>query len=505
MTTSKPAKPADTTPDSPESGPATVDTPQTAAPEAAAPDAEVPDAAAPKAKAPKPRAPKPGIPKPGSFATPSPAVVAAHKTHPVKVPVVATVSDAQLEAASAFGVVEDAKVFVTDGDTRHEVGPAEGDTPLVTYCKAYYELEASVERFHARLSSADLSPKAIDDNLSTLHDALEKPVVVGDLAALRERLGVVDTEAKVVRERIQAERKAAKEAATAAREEIVSIAEAIAGKPEAQIHWKDDTAALREQLDAWKEAQRSGARIAKDAERALWKRFTHARSAFEKARKHHFAQLDKDNADVAARKEALAVKAESLSQSTDWDSTARAFKDLMGDWKNAGRGRRSVDDALWKRFQTAQDSFFESKRQVSEAEDAALADNVDAKEAVVKEAEALLPIKDLQAAKAALRTLQDKFEAAGHVPRGDVGRLNKRITAVEKAVRDAEDAAWTSRNPEIEARATGAAAQLHAAIADLETQLAEAKSAKNTSKAKKLQESLDARKAWLAQVEGVVS
>jgi hypothetical protein len=453
--------------------------------------------------APKPA--KPSIPKPGSFAAPSPAVVAAHKTHPVKVPVVEEVTDEQLAAAAAFGEVEQDKVWVKDGDSRHEVGPAEGDAPLTRYCKEFYLLETSIERFHARLNSADLSPKAIDDNLKTLHAALETPAVVGDLAALRMRLETVDGEAKGVRERLQAERKAAKEAATAERELIVAKAEEIAAKPEDKIHWKDDTAALREQLDTWKEAQRSGARIPKDTERALWKRFTAARSQFEKARKTHFAQLDKDNTEVAARKEALAARAEKLAESTDWEPTARAFKDLMGDWKTAGRGRRSVDDALWKRFQTAQDAFFEAKRQVAEAEEASLAGNVEAKEAVVKDAEALLPVKDLAATKQALRVLQDKFEAAGQVPRGEVGRLTKRMTAVEKAVRDAEDSAWSSRNPEIEARATGAAAQLHAAIADLESDLAQAKAAKDARKAKEIEEALGARKAWLAQIEGVVS
>ncbi|GMA33848.1 hypothetical protein GCM10025876_00520 [Demequina litorisediminis] len=120
----------------------------------------------------------------------------------------------------------------------------------------------------------------------------------------------------------------------------------------------------------------------------------------------------------------------------------------MGEWKTAGRGRRSVDDALWKRFQTAQDAFFDARRSASDAEDEALAGNVEAKEAAVVEAEALLPLTDLDNAKRQLRAIQDRFEDAGRVPRADVARLNKRMGVVEKAVRDAEDAQWNSRNPE---------------------------------------------------------
>ncbi|WP_430869140.1 DUF349 domain-containing protein [Demequina aurantiaca] len=484
------------------------------APEAAteaAPDEPADKAAAepaeketPAKPAPKPSAkPRPHAPKPGSFTPASPANVAAHKTHPVKVPVVHPVTPEELAEGKKFAEVVEDKVFVIDGDAKHEVGEAAGDEPIAPYIRAYFELQASIERFHARLSSAELSPKDIDDSSKTITAGLATPVVVGDLPALRERFAVVETEAAEVRARIQAERKAAREAAVAVREEIVAKAESIAAKDLASVHWKNDTTTLRDLLDSWKEAQRSGARVPKDTERALWKRFTHARSSFEKARKHHFAELDKDNGAVASAKETLVAKAEALAESTDWDRSARAFKDLMGEWKNSGRGRRSTDDALWKKFQKAQDAFFDARRGASDAEDAALAENVEAKEAAVVEAEALLPIKDLGATKSALRAVQDRFEAAGQVPRGDITRLTKRMTAVEKAVRDAEDSAWTSRNPELEARATGAAAQLESAIAKLEAEIAEAKEAKNTKKAKSLTEDLAARKAWLKQIEGL--
>ena len=110
-----------------------------------------------------------------------------------------------------------------------------------------------------------------------------------------------------------------------------------------------------------------------------------------------------------------------------------------------------------------------------------------------------LPVKDLAAAKAALRAAQDAFEAAGRLPRAESQSLSKRLGNVERAVRDAESSAWSSRNPEVEARVSGMAAQLHSAIADLEAKLAAASTA---AEKKSLKESLDARKAWLKQIEG---
>ncbi len=446
-----------------------------------------------------PAKPRP-IPRPKA---PSPASLAAHSTHPIKVPVVEKITPEQIAAASAFGAVDGDQVVVIDGETRTPVGPAEGDEPFAPYAKAFIELAASVERFHARLVGAELNPKDIDESLKGLRSSLETPTVVGNLAALRARFGIVEAEANEVAEKVRAERAAAREEAAKAREVIVTQAEELAAKPVAQVHWKNDTTRMRDLLEEWKEAQRTGARMAKEAERALWKRFTHARSAFEKARKTHFAQLDKENSSVAGAKEDLVARAEALATSTDWDSTARQFKQLMDQWRGAGRGRRSVDDALWARFQAAQEGFFTARRAIAEQEEQALAGNLPAKEAALKDAEALLPIKDLRAAKRDLRVIQDRFDGAGEVPRGDAQKLIRRMSAVEKAIREADQSAWTTRNPEIEARATGAAAQLHAAIAELEQQLAEAKAAKDTRKVKEFTESLAARKAWLKQIEAV--
>ncbi len=446
-----------------------------------------------------PAKPRP-IPRPKA---PSPTALAAHATHPVKLPVVDHITPEQIAAASAFGVVEGDQVVVLDGDTRTPVGPAIGDEPLAPYAKAFIELAAAVERFHARLVGAELSPKDIDDSLTTLRSSLDTPTVVGNLAALRARFGIVEAEANEVAEKVRAERAAARAEAAASREAIVAQAEELAAKPAAHVHWKNDTARMRDLLEEWKEAQRTGARMAKEAERALWKRFTHARSTFEKARKAHFATLDKENSTVAGAKEELVSRAEALATSTDWDATARQFKQLMDQWRAAGRGRRSVDDALWARFQAAQEGFFAARRAAAEHEEEALAANLPAKQAAVRDAEALVPIKDLRAAKRDLRAIQDRFDGAGEVPRADAQKLVRRMSAVEKAIREADQAAWTTRNPEIEARASGAAAQLHAAIAALERELASAKSAKNTRKVKELTESLAVRKAWLKQIEAV--
>lgn len=450
-------------------------------------------------------APKPTPPKPLPPKAPSPKALAGKAHHPVKVPVVSDLDAAELAAAAAHGLVEGESVVLVDGETRHVVGPAEGDEPVLPYARRYFEHIGTLERFHGRLETSDLSIRDIDGALTALRAVVTAPDCVGDLAAFRERLAPIEAQATALRDTMAAAKAEARAVALAEREGIVARAEAIAAKGEDSIRWKEDTAELRELLDTWKTAQKTGARLGKDTEKELWQRFAHARSAFERVRKHHFADLDKVNTDVASHKEALTAKAESLATSRDWDATSRAFRDLMGEWKNAGRGRRATDDALWTRFRAAQDAFFEGKRVATEASAEAANANLGAKEAAVKEAEAILPVRDLALAKATLRGAQDRFEAAGEVSKPDAVRLARRLSAVEKAVRDADGAVWEKKNPELEARVSGAAQQLIAAIADLDAQIAAATKADNAKAVASLTESRDARQSWLDQIQASVS
>jgi DNA repair exonuclease SbcCD ATPase subunit len=98
-----------------------------------------------------------------------------------------------------------------------------------------------------------------------------------------------------------------------------------------------------------------------------------------------------------------------------------------------------------------------------------------------------------------LRDVQDRWEAAGKVPRGDLERIERRMRAVEQAVRQDEDARWRNSNPEARARAQSAVTQLESAIADLEVDL---KKARDQGKAKRVAEAeaaLSARREWLEQ------
>ena len=76
--------------------------------------------------------------------------------------------------------------------------------------------------------------------------------------------------------------------------------------------------------------------------------------------------------------------------------------------------------------------------------------NATAKEALLQEAEKL-DTSNLDAARAALRSITEKWDAIGRVPRERSAELERRLRAVEKKVRDAGEVDWS--DPQAQARA----------------------------------------------------
>ncbi|MBB2902816.1 hypothetical protein FHR75_003652 [Kineococcus radiotolerans] len=447
------------------------------------------------APAPTPRpapAPRP-VPRPAPAPTATP--VAAEPA-----PEVGHLTSVDRAAAAAFGRVdENGTVWVRRADGEHEVGAYPDASPeeaIAYFVRKYEEVVAQVDLFDQRLRSTELAGKDIVAGVTALRTALAETRAVGDLDALAARVEALATVADEARAAADRARAAQREQLRAARLAIVEEAEQIAGQDPEKVQWRSSGERLRVLFEEWKAAQREG-RLDKRSEDELWKRFSHARSAFDKMRRHHFAALGEQRTTIRSEKEALVAEAEQLSTSTDWRGTTNAYRALMDRWKAAGRLGRKDDDALWDRFRAAQDVFFAARTAANEEVDEEFRENLAVKEQLLVEAEALLPIKDLNAAKKALNGIQDRWEAAGKVPRADMGRVEGRLRAVETAVRDAEQARWSRSNPEAQARAGGLASQLENAIRDLEADVEKARASGDTRALSRAEEALRARRAWL--------
>lgn len=389
-------------------------------------------------------------------------------------------------------VAEDGTVFVRlpDGSERvvgsWQAGPPE--EAFAYYGRRYDDLAAEVGILEARVASPTADPKAVAAAARKLNDTLPAASVIGDLGALATRLeGVLAKVDERLAEQVAARARAA-EAAADRKRALVSEAQTLSTSTD----WRATGDRFRALVEEWKAIRG----VDRKADTELWEAFATARKEFDRRRRQHFAELEHQREEAAERKERLATEAEKLADSDDWGPTARRFKELMTAWKAAGRASREADDALWARFKTAQDRFFTHRSEVFSARDAELTANLEVKQALLAEAEALDPGSDLDGARKRLRAIHDKWEKAGRVPREHVDALEQRLAAVEQRVREAG-----ASNRHVVTTESPLVVRLRESVTKLEARLQRARAAGDDKLASETEQALATQREWLAQAE----
>lgn len=391
----------------------------------------------------------------------------------------------------------DGTVYVRTADGERVIGSWAAGSPeeaLAFFRRKFASLETEVTLFEQRMTTTELAPAQAQATVKRLLAAVADASAIGDLDGLRTRLEALTTVISHRREEVKAAREQARVEAGGVKERIVDEAERIAAEA---THWKASGERMAELLQEWKAAPHADRAI----EALLWKRLSAARNSFSKRRKAYFSTLEVERDTVRATKEKLVEEAETLADSTDWGGTSSAYRELMRQWKDAGRAGRDAEAELWKRFREAQDKFFAARTEVSAAQDSELRGNATAKEELLVQAQALLPVTDWRSAKNALRSIQERWEKAGAVPRESREQLEGGLRRVEEAVKRAEDTQWKRSNPEALARAEATVSQLRTAIATLQAQLAKAAARDDAAGVRKAEDALEARRSWLAEAE----
>jgi hypothetical protein len=391
----------------------------------------------------------------------------------------------------------DGTVYVRTAEGERVIGSWAAGSPeeaLEFFRRKFQALETEVTLIEQRISSTEIAPAQAQSTVQRLLRTCADANALGDLDGLRVRLESLTTAVDQRREEVKAAREHARTEARDVKERIVDEAEHIAAEA---THWKASGERMAELLEEWKAAPHADRAV----EAVLWKRLSAARNAFTKRRKAYFASLEAERESVRTRKEKLVVEAEALADSTDWGPTTSAYRELMRQWKEAGRAGREAEAELWKRFRDAQDKFFAARTDVFAAKETELRTHAAAKEQLLAEAQTLLPITDVRSARSALRGIQERWEHAGSVPRDMREQLESGLRRVEDAVRKAEETQWRRSNPEALARAEGTVNQLRAAITALENQLDRARERGDQAGVRKASEALAARKSWLEEAE----
>jgi hypothetical protein len=391
-------------------------------------------------------------------------------------------------------VADDGTVFVRTADGERQVGQMPDASPaeaLAYFKKKYDDIAFEVDLLEQRVAAGTVAPDEAAAAVKQVHRTITEASAVGDLAGLDARLGKLTATIDAQREKRRAERAKKLEEARGAKERIASEAEALAEGND----WRNGANRMRDLLEEWKALPR----LEKSVDDGLWRRFSSARTSYTRRRKAHFAELNEKREAAQAVKERLAAEAESLAGSTDWGPTAGRYRDLMRQWKAAGPAPKGIDDQLWKRFRGAQDTFFGNRDEANAELDREYAANAEAKEALLAEAEKLLPVTDLAAAKSAFRDIAERWDAAGKVPRDRIKELEGRMRKVEQAIRGVEDDQWRRSNPEARARAADTVSQLEASIAELQAKHDKATAAGNAKKAGEHAAAIEARQSWLTE------
>ncbi|MDR1808270.1 MAG: DUF349 domain-containing protein [Propionibacteriaceae bacterium] len=397
---------------------------------------------------------------------------------------------------AAFGRVgEDGTVFVVTAEGERMVGQIPDSTPeaaLAFFQRRYEALQVEVDLLAQRIRNGALGPEEARKAVANQQASVLNANAVGDLAGLAAQLDELAPLIEAAAAKRREEKAKVIEESRARKEAMVGQAEKLAQGN----NWRGGVVEFRDLLEEWKKLPR----LDRATDDDLWHRFSAARTTYTRRRKAHFAAVSETHESAKAVKEQILAEAEELAESTDWGPTAAAFRGLMDRWRAAGSAARTVDDELWARFRAIQDGFFNRRSEVFSAQDKEFQANLDAKTALLDEAEkSILPVTEIPAARAAYREFIAKFNEIGKVPREQVRAVDARVRALEAAIDEADRREWARTDPQTRATAQGTVSLFSDKLDRLKADLAKAEKAGDAKRAKNIEGQIKSLQALLDQ------
>lgn len=397
-------------------------------------------------------------------------------------------------SSTDFGRVEnDGTVLVKmpDGSEKQVGQWAAGDPNdgLAFYIRKYHEIENELSLALQRLKEGKGNADAVFKLIERVKTSLETPNFVGDLNILSSKIGELQVLAAVKKAEFSAAKAIAKEKAMEKRKQLVEEAEKLINSKQ----WKVTTQRFKEIVEEWKKLPHG----AKSEEQALWKRFSAARSAFDKTRRQYFSTLESGRKEASKIKSEIVSQAKAIADSKEWNDTANKFRNLMAKWKSAPILERKEEQKLWKEFKLAQDVFFAARTAALSVLDEEHSKNLEAKKVLAEKAEKILPITDIKSARQALKPIQEEWSKIGHVSRKDKDKIEARLKSVEEAIRNAEKNELNRTDPAKSARAQSTMELIEAKLIKTEKERESAISSGDTKKAEKLALTIESQKMLL--------
>lgn len=157
----------------------------------------------------------------------------------------------------------------------------------------------------------------------------------------------------------------------------------------------------------------------------IFERFRRACDEFFRKKGEFFRTLKEGMSENLEKKRALCEKAETLKESTDWKATSDALVKLQKEWKTIGPVTRKHSDALWRRFISACDYFFEQKNKASSSQRSAEQENLEKKKAIIAGLDGIGENTGAEEGEQRVRELMREWQATGHVPFKEKDKIYK--------------------------------------------------------------------------------
>ncbi len=317
-----------------------------------------------------------------------------------------------------------------------------GDVPAPSATDIWKKYQDAVERFYDQLKvNRDLRDYDFKKNLSAKELLIEQAVKLADesdvivafrrLQELHDKWREIGPVAKEIRDEIWArfkdasavvnkryqsffeERKAREQQNEA---DKTAICEELEGLDFSSLKtyaaWEAMTKQILDAQARWKKigfASKKSNNLLYDRYRAVCDKFFAAKAAYYKG-------VKEDLEENLRQKTALCEQAEALMDSTDWKTTTDTLVELQKKWKTIGTVPKKHSDSIWKRFQTACDTFFDRKKKLSNSTRQIETANLKAKKAIIA---TLNAITDETPRDEAIKTVKDaiaQWGTIGHVP-----------------------------------------------------------------------------------------
>lgn len=196
--------------------------------------------------------------------------------------------------------------------------------------------------------------------------------------------------------------------------------------------------------------------VAKELREDIWNRFKAASTVVNKRHQEHFEKLKAQEEDNLAKKTALCEKIEAISidgvnSFSEWDKLTKEVLDIQAEWKTIGFTPKKMNAKIFERFRTACDKFFSAKSAYFKATRETFAENLEKKNALCEQAEALKDSTDWNATANKLIALQKEWRTIGPVARKVSDTIWKRFNQACNEFFDRKNEATSGQRKEEEA------------------------------------------------------